>query len=73
MVVCSSSLFINKPFYFILQGLQGEAGPKGDPGQYGTKGERVRDENQSAFQKMMIRNLEHARTCDQTAIRVLSI
>lgn len=53
--------------------MQGEPGPKGDPGQYGPKGGRVRDENLSAFQKMMIQNLEHARFYDQTAIRVLSI
>lgn len=45
-MVVYSSLFINKPFYFIFQGLQGEPGPKGDPGQYGLKGEKVRDENE---------------------------
>lgn len=69
MLVYSSSLFVNKPFYFVLQGLQGEPGPKGDPGQYGRKGERVRDENESAFHKMLIQNLEH----DQTSARALSM
>uniref|UniRef100_A0A671S0Q2 Collagen alpha-1(VI) chain-like n=1 Tax=Sinocyclocheilus anshuiensis TaxID=1608454 RepID=A0A671S0Q2_9TELE len=30
-------------------GFQGEPGPKGDPGQYGLKGERVRDKNERVF------------------------
>uniref|UniRef100_A0A671S0Q7 Collagen alpha-1(VI) chain-like n=1 Tax=Sinocyclocheilus anshuiensis TaxID=1608454 RepID=A0A671S0Q7_9TELE len=31
------------------EGFQGEPGPKGDPGQYGLKGERVRDKNERVF------------------------
>uniref|UniRef100_A0A673JU64 Collagen, type VI, alpha 1 n=1 Tax=Sinocyclocheilus rhinocerous TaxID=307959 RepID=A0A673JU64_9TELE len=35
-------------------GFQGEPGPKGDPGQYGLKGERVRDKNERLILKFRL-------------------